>query len=225
MKTLASALMVAISLLGCASTPAPNDGLLIFDPELRLAHENPATAMIAPRPAMTTPSGPAIYNCHAYLSTPDRAEIAAAPANRNAAADYVLCDSLSLLQGAFATTAESGELDMGRSLATRLDLRSFRSSRHQRTTDDAFTLEALAGRPLKIGPRTAELESPDWYFKLEVVAVADIDGSGEVDWLVWVVDQSLTGSYFTVSPLVVIDPVEDSLLEAAVEPLQVPNRP
>ena len=225
MKTLAPALLFAISLLGCAITPPPTNTLLIFDPELRLARREAATAMMAPRQAMTTPSGVSIHNCHAYLSAPDRAEIAAAPANRDAAAGYVLCDSLALLQEASAAPSDVGDAEMGRSLATRLDLRSFRSSRHQLTTDDAFTLEAVAGQPLDVGPRSAELESPDWYFKLEVIAVADIDGSGKADWLVRVVDQSLKGSYFTVSSVVVVDPVEHRLLEATAEPLQAAKQP
>lgn len=215
MKTLAPALLVAISLLGCASTPPATEGLLIFDPELRLAHENPVASMMISRPAMTTPSGASIDTCHVYLSTPDRAEITAAPANRDAAADYVLCDSLALLQDASAAPSAVGDTDMGRPLATRLDLRSFRSSRHQLTTDNAFTLDAVAGQPLEIGPRSAEFETPDWYFKLEVIAVADIDGSGRADWLVRVVDQSLSGTYLTVSPLVIYDPDDHGLLRAA----------
>lgn len=225
MKMLASTLLVAISLLGCASTPPPNDGLLIFDPELRLAHENRAASMVASRPAMTTPSGASIDTCHVYLSTPDRAEITAAPANRDAATDYVLCDSLALLQDSSAAPSAVGDVDMGQSLATRLDLRSFRSSRHELTTDDAFTLDAVAGQPLEIGPRSAEFETPDWYFKLEVIAVADIDGSGKADWLVRMVDQSLKGSYFTVSSVVVVDPVAHGLLAATPEPLQAAKQP
>lgn len=111
--------------------------------------------------------------------------------------------------------AKSARIDIGEALATRLDLRSFRSSRHQLTTDDAFTLDALSVQPIKIRPRTAELETPDWYFKLEVIAVADIDGSGKADWLVRVVDQSLSGTYLTVSPLVIYDPGNHGLLRAA----------
>lgn len=222
MRLAAFNVIFALSLSACASVgdpgPGPGAGVMILNPELRSASTDYAMTMAAPRTPMTMTSGASVSSCGEYLALPDHVDMAPVPDNEIASLEYVVCDSLSVLQDALPVAATAVTDDMGASLARRLDLRTFRSSMHQLTTDEAFTLQALADHPLRIGAHTAELDSPGWYFKQEVVAVADIDASGQPDWLVWIVDQSLGGTYLTVAPLVIYDPDANGRLEASPLP-------
>lgn len=218
MKAIVSSAALGLLLVACASTSTTGEEVMIFDPELRSAHADYAEAMATPRTPMTMTSGATVSSCGEYLAQRDQVDVAPTPDNRIASLEYVICDSLFVLQDALPVADGIVGSDMGQALATRLDLRSFRSSRHQRTTDEAFTLQAVSDHPLDVGAYAAELNSPGWYFKLEVVAVADFDASGRPDWLIWVVDQSLKGTYLTVAPLIVHDPGAHGLLRAM--PLQ-----
>lgn len=115
----------------------------------------------------------------------------------------MICDSVAVLQKAQA--APRAEAVYGEALARQLDFRTFPSSLHQRTTDASFTLENLASEPLQTDRYTATLDSPDWFIRLELVAIADIDGDGRTDGLVWFTDESKTGTYLSVQALVAPD--------------------
>lgn len=216
MRVIASATL-GLLLAACASTGNYTD-VIVLNPELRIANIDYAATMAAARTPLRMMSGETASTCGEYLAMRGGVDIAPSPDNQAASLEYVVCDSLSVLPSASRVAATNVHPDLGEALATRLDLRSFRSSRHQRTTDDAYTLEAVADHPLVVGPHTAELASRDWYFKLEVVAVADIDASGRPDWLIWVVDQSLDGTYLTVVPLLIRDPGADGRLDATPLP-------
>lgn len=218
MKAVASSIILALSLAACASTTTPSNDVIILNPELHAANADYAASMAVPRSPMTMASGATVSNCEEYLALGDGVDIEPAPNNRIPSLEYVTCDSLSVLQDALPIPAADISDSMGESLSTRFDMRSFRSSMHQRTTEEAFTLQALTDHPLKIGAHVAELDSPSWYFKLEVVAVADIDASGKPDWLIWVVDQSLEGTYLAIYPLIIYDPVASGLLTASPLP-------
>lgn len=218
MKAVASCIIFVLSLAACASTTTPSNDVMILNPELHAASADYAASMAVPRSPMTMASGATVSNCGEYLALGDGVDIEPSPNNRIPALEYVTCDSLSVLRGALPVAAADISDRMGEALANRLDMRSFRSSMHQRTTEEAFTLQALTDHPLKIGAHAAELDSSSWYFKLEVVAVADIDASGKPDWLIWVVDQSLEGTYLALEPLIIHDPVANGLLKASPLP-------
>ena len=214
MRTMVSSVFLACAVTACASTGNARDEALILNAELRDAHANYSATLAAPRAPLTMDSGATVSSCDEYLAQGSRAGIASVAENSTASLEYVICDSVAALHGALPALLDDGARAPGSALADRLDLRSFRSSRHQRTTDEAYTLRAVTDHPLDTDTYTATLDSTDWYFKLEVVAVADIDGSGQADWLVWMVDQSREGSYLSVVPLVVHDPSVDGLLTA-----------
>lgn len=218
MRTVALPLALVLSLGACASTPDAGDRMLILDSGLQAGYSDYAASMSAPRTPMTTTTGATVASCNEYLAAGNRIDLDAPPHNAAASLEYVVCDSLAALRDANPVTDPTAGDAIGQALAERLDLRSFRSSMHQRTTDEAFTLQALVDQPLKVGAHAVELDSPDWYFKVEAVAIADIDSSGQPDWLVWVVDQSREGTYLTLQPLVVQDPGQDGLLTATPLP-------
>lgn len=218
MRTTASTVLFVLSLAACASTTTASNEVMILNPELRTANADYATSMAAPRSPMMMGSGATVSSCGEYLALRDGVDIEPSPNNRIPALEYVVCDSLSVLQDASPVAATDISDNMGEALATRLDLRSFRSSMHQRTTDEAFTLQALVDHPLVIGAHKVELDSPGWYFKLEVVAVADMNANGKPDWLTRVVDQSLEGTYLAIYPLIIHDPGASGLLKASPLP-------
>lgn len=218
MRIAASACALALSLAACASTPGTDNRMLIFDSRLQADYADYAGSMSAPRSPMTTTAGATVASCNDYLAVGGRIDLDFPSGNRLASLEYVVCDLLAALQDAAPVADLTSTDDIGQTLATRLDLRSFRSSMHQRTTDEAFTLSDLADHPLTVGKHVVELDSPDWYFKVEAVAVADIDASGRPDWLVRVVDQSLGGTYLTMQPLVIRDPGQNGLLTALLLP-------
>lgn len=220
MKMIASSAVLGLSLAACAGMGPRGGEVVILNPELRVASADHAATMAAARSPLMMASGMTVSTCGEYLAVRDGdgQDIAPAPDNRLASLEYVVCDSLSALRRASPVATTAVDAGMGEALATRLDLRSFRSSWHQRTTDEAYTLQAVADHPLTFGPYTAELDTPDWYYKLEVVAVADVDASGRPDWLIWVVDQSRKGTYLTVAPLLIHDPAANGLLQATPLP-------
>lgn len=200
---------LGLSLAGCATGGAPADGVTILNPELAAAYRDQAATMAAPRAPLRV-AGATLTSCAEYLEYDAPIDTEAILHNRIALQEYVVCDSLALLQD--ARPAPDTAAGAGQALGTRLDFRTFHSSLRQRTSAEAFTLQALAGEPLAIGPHVAELDSDEWYLKLELVAVADIDANGKADWLVWVVDQSKVGSYLAFKPLVVYNATDTELL-------------
>ena len=193
MNAIRACLAIALlSLSGCASTNDVAPAIRIFNEDLRQAFENPDRTMSEPRSELALPSGATISTCREYLQHTghlDRDH----PNQMRALQDYVICDSVALLQHARPVPADP--IDAGQALATRLDFRTFPSSRGPRTSEQAFLLEALADDALVIEPNAAMLDSQDWYLRVERVAAADFDANGREDWLVWMGDDSHVGTY------------------------------
>lgn len=191
-----------LHLSACAST---NDGASrtrIFNEDLRQAVEALDREMSEPRSPLAMPSGASISTCHEYLLhgvSLDRGN----PDQMRALQAYVICDSLDLLRRARPVLASP--IDAGKALATRLDFRTFPSSRGPRTSDQAFLFETLVDDALVIEPNAATLDSEEWYLRLERVAAADFDGDGSEDWLIWITDDSHVGTYQAFHALVVYD--------------------
>jgi hypothetical protein len=184
--------LALLTLAACASTDEAATTVRIFDEELRQAFEDFDRTMSAPRSPLELHSGATISTCGEYLQQ-------AAGIKRGehgqmlALQDYVLCDSVALLQ--HAQPARESGIDAGAALATRLDFRTFGSSRGPRTSEEAFSFQTLVDEPLLLEPNAATLDSADWYLRVERVAAADFDGNGKEDWLVWISDDSHVGTY------------------------------
>ncbi|HET7410352.1 MAG TPA: hypothetical protein VFJ13_09140 [Paracoccaceae bacterium] len=204
--------LLAIALLAlsaCASTTHPDPAIRIFNAPLREAFADLDRTMSEPRHPLALSSGVTISTCREYLRHADDIE-RGRPDQMLALQDYVICDSVALLQR--AQPAPSPSIDAGQALATRLDFRTFPSSLGPRTSDHAFSFQALTDEPLVIETNAAMLDSQDWYLRVERVAAADFDGDGREDWLVWIGDASHTGTYQTFYALLVRDVVQSGTL-------------
>lgn len=203
MNTAYTCLAIALlSLSACASTNDVAPETRIFNEDLRQAFDTLDRTMSEPRSPLALPSGATISNCREYLQhtgSLDRTH----PDQMLALQAYVICDSLALLQN--ARPVSSAPIDAGQALATRLDFRTFPSSRGPRTSDQMFLFETLVDGALVIEPNAAMLDSEEWYLRLERVAAADFDGNGSEDWLIWIADDSHVGTYQAFHALLVHD--------------------
>lgn len=187
-------------LSACASSGESSHAVRIFNEDLAHAFQSFERAMAKPRAPLALPSEEAISTCREYLQ--HRVVLKRDdPRQMLALQDYVICDSLALLQR--ARPAPPSAVDAGQAIATRLDFRSFPSSRGPRTSEQAFLFEALVEAPLVIEPNAAMLDSDDWYLRMERVAAADFDGNGQEDWLVWIGDDSHVGTYQSFQALLI----------------------
>ena len=66
------------------------------------------------------------------------------------------------------------------------------------------TLNKLTG-DLKLGVNSASVESNDWRYALELVAVTDINKNGTADWIIWLIDEAKTGNYRAYQTLIAFD--------------------
>ncbi|MGD9386414.1 MAG: hypothetical protein PVF28_07655, partial [Thioalkalispiraceae bacterium] len=127
--------------------------------------------------------------------------------------EYLECDVLSLL-GDSSFTREKQKVSTGEALATRLDLRTFPSSLFRRVDDNAYTLKQVAGKQTSSTQHTVVYETDDWFYRLEVVAQADLNKNGEPDWIVWLFDEAKTGNYRSYQTLIIYDPAKQDKLKA-----------
>ena len=207
-----------LTLSACASTGNIGPTIQIFDEDLRQVFENFDRTMSEPRSPLALRSGGNISTCHDYLqhsARVDRAE----PAQMVALQEYVVCDSVALLQRALPVPET--RIDAGAAIATRLDFRTFPSSRGPRTSDDAFSFQTLVDAPLAIETNAAMLDSDEWYLRIERVAAADFDGNGQEDWLLWVSDDSHVGTYQTFHALLIQNVTATGPLVGTSVPCQV----
>lgn len=186
--------------------------LQIFDTSLADAKHNRAAAMSTQRTPMQSASGKVIDTCTDYLGQPPTMDWTANPDNAIALPDYVICDSLAALAHAKPTAIV--DTAWGEKLASQLDFRSFRSSLYQRTSDDQFTLEQLAGQPLQIDGHSAALDTAEWFLKVRLVALGDFNNDGHADGLLWLTDQATQGTYISVQAIVVDDIGSGGILKA-----------
>jgi len=71
-----------------------------------------------------------------------------------------------------------------------------------------------------ISPRATSvtLETEDWTFTLEVVAIARINNNATPDWTLWVLDESNSVNYRGFSELILYDPGGQEFYRATTYP-------
>ena len=90
-------------------------------------------------------------------------------------------------------------------MSQKLDLRSFPSSFGPRLDDKSYTLEMIAASSLSVKSNSVLYESEDWSYKIELIAMSDVNGNKKEDWILWVTDESKGGNYRNYQTLVVYD--------------------
>jgi hypothetical protein len=192
-------LFSAWMLVGCQH--AASEHSWIFVDELRGAMGARAQALRVARSPLLLDSGLSVTDCSQYIAARRAgAGVSEQVDARMVASEYLVCDALCAT--AEARPVRSAAAARGRALATRLNLRSFDSSLGPRLPEGGPTLQALPGQ-LRTDDTTATLDSDGWHVSLAIVAEADLDRDGDIDWLVWLTDEATTSNYRTYHTLIV----------------------
>ncbi|WP_245711219.1 hypothetical protein [Paracidovorax valerianellae] len=220
---LAAAVMVT-GALHAANTSAAADNAAgvvhVINSELLSALQNLKATLPAGRTPLAFDNGASAKNCLEYSDLLSTSKPVESTRNFEIRSEYRLCDGIRIIAGkpvVAQKAAASGE--QGKTLYEKLDLRSFPSSLHNRTDASKRTLSALLPGDVRSEGSTVQVETPEQFFRLEVVGIID-HGTGQApEWIVWVTDQLKTGSYRGYSTLVVHPPrVASDLYTAAPSP-------
>ncbi|PCK01683.1 MAG: hypothetical protein COA42_22950 [Alteromonadaceae bacterium] len=132
------ALLLSFSLTACASTDSDYVPNITFAP-LKSAYTNYASEIDKTRPSLTFNNKSHASNCTDYFSARKKSNIVETGVNFLVAQEYLICDTLNAIKHATPTnntsTRKNTVFDGGKQLATKVDLRSFRSSFYRRVDD------------------------------------------------------------------------------------------
>lgn len=134
-------------------------------------------------------------------------------ANQRVRSEYLICDVL----GKLGPSPEVRALpagDYGATLASRLDLRSFPSSLGPMVDEQHHTLASLFDGQVKIEKDRAVVKTPDMFLSLSIVLVGDLNHSGSPEWIVWLSDEVLAGTYRGYETLLIKDVAPNGPLHA-----------
>jgi hypothetical protein len=134
-------------------------------------------------------------------------------ANQRVKSEYLVCDVLEQL-GPTPNVKTLAAGNYGSALASRLDLRSFPSSLGPMVDEQHYTLSQLFGSQVSIEGDGAAVKTSDMSFSLTIVAAGDLDHSGGADWIVWLSDEVLAGTYRGYQTLLIRNVAPVGLLRA-----------
>ncbi len=141
-------------------------------------------------------SGETAEDCNRYFALMDSSTPAETKDNQLAAQDYVICDTVkALAKVQHADFTGLGISNPGAMLAGRVALDSLPSSVFQQIRDKNSTMSIQLEDYLRVNKYSAIAEADDWYYELTVHAVADLNGDGAEDWLVWLTDKAKNGDH------------------------------
>ena len=203
-------------LAACAGTDLTTQPI-ILNAEVAAAYQQPDAVLGERRPPLRLANGSTVTDCTAYLAARDYSPVEETTANMAVRNEYRICDTLDVLRGSAAPTGVALPLPAyAESLRDRLDLRSFPSSLRQLADDYPTAADLPATMTATTSNASLLIESEDWQYRLEVVAVADTDANGREDWLVWLTDEALRGSYRDYRLLIISGANEPGYLTATV---------
>lgn len=198
-----SILLVTVLLSACDSKQEQKSEVVIYNADVAEAVSQYKTTLKLKRTEVIFENSVKANNCESYIKAIKSSRINEGVNNQLVKSEYLICDALLLVGDTKYTTSKSNS-DLGKSLSQRLDLRSFPSSRFQMLDEKMHTLDKLTG-DLKVGANSASVESKDWHYALELVAVTDVNKNGKADWIVWLIDEAKMGNYRGYQTLVAYD--------------------
>lgn len=206
-EAFASIMLSTMSLVSCSASPS-GPTINVLDPELLAAYASYSSTWQQRRTTLEFDNGQSANDCAAYVELAVTHNTKETVFNQQVHGEYVICDALKLLGPNAKVEGGSAIPALGARLADGLDLRSFESSFNQRSDAERHTLSSLDPSHLKVEGATVEMETESWYFRVEVVALGDLNGNAVPDWIVSVVDEAKFGTYRGYSTVLVFDPGE-----------------
>jgi len=216
--TLYSSLLSICFLSGCSSVSSHNNHHIVND-VLKSSYQDIAHSLSKSRGNLLFNNGEVANNCNSYFLLNTKYDVDESVYNQQVKSEYLICDALEILINASSVSnSKINDLSFGGKLASKLDLRTFPSSLYRTGTEEAHTLKSIFPEQFKSFKNVVEVETEDWAFTLEAVAMAKINNNSLPDWIVWVLDESKSGNYRGYSTLIIYDPEEQKQLKATVYP-------
>ena len=158
-------------------------------------------------------SGTPANNCSTYLKEVKKSAVKETVNDQIIHTEYLICEVYDLVNGTKIVKQKFGE-NFGSILSSKLDLTSFRSSLNRRARVNGPTLIDLGKKLLTTDESSVTYETEEWFYRLEVVAITDLNHDGLQDWIVSLEDKSKAGNYHAGAILVVLGPTDATLLKA-----------
>ena len=204
MKSNMLVLVLAITLFSCSAENDTPISTRVFNADVASSLNNFKQSFNSKRAELEFISGIKVNSCDTYSKEVENSKISEGVNNQIAKSEYLLCDVLGLL-GNKSYSVKKADVNISNLIASKLDLRSFPSSLGPRIDDKSHTIKSIAGNDLAVKANAAIYETPDWNFKLELVAISDINANKKEDWILWVTDESKSGNYRSYQTLVLYD--------------------
>lgn len=189
-----------------------------ISPELATALQDLKTALYTPKTPLTFDNGAAARNCAEYSHLLTSHVPEESVRNAEIRAEYLVCDAIHLISNeSFLVTRHTLPATAAKALLERLDLRSFPSSLHNRTTDQSHTLKTLLmSGTVKTTRDSVAIKTDEQFFSLQIAAVISRPASNgstkkrQSEWIVWVGDEMKSGNYKSYRTLIVRPPTPSS---------------
>lgn len=132
-----------------------------------------------------------------------------------AASEYLICDVIALLKNSERVSTQP-LTGTGKALYTHIDIRSLPTSLSQLADTEKFVFSSINDIPVAITDNSVISDTEDWFFKLEVVAISDLNKNKQQDWIIWMTDEAKDGNYRAYKTLVIYDPPSDAAWRAVL---------
>lgn len=189
----------------------------ILDENILKAYQKIEETISVKRTPLLFIRGKSADNCRSYFDLISQHEIVDTTYNHVVKAEYVVCDVLKILADSTPFLGKSDRRLIGLKLLFDLDLRSFPNSLRQ-INENSYTFNSLFPNNWLIDGATITVDTEDWFYSVEVVAVVRANNNSTEDWIVQFVDDSKEGTYIDVQTLIIYDPQKSDLLQATSYP-------
>lgn len=191
---------------GCQLLGSGKKQATIYSAELYSAYSAVPQSLSIGRSDLIFKSGEVATDCNSYYQLSLAGRVDESVSNQQVRGEYLVCDALKILENTTLSAVDSVDVTFGQALRSGLDLRSFPSSVRQLAEETKYSFEELFPAESDVLAETVRLSLEDWNLSVSVVATLDLNASGNADWVIWVVDESLDGNYRSYGTYVIYDP-------------------
>lgn len=197
--------VVAVLLFGCVAQSKVPDVVILLNNDTTKAISRYSETASKKRVPVEFDSGEKADTCESYMRLAAKSTLKEDVANQLGKSEYLMCDVLAIVGNRKTIAGDIHKASAyGTALASRLDLRTFPSSLFQMLDENRHTLTQLNAKAVTT-TTSASSETDDWRYRLELVAVLDVDKNGKPDWVLWLSDESKSGNYRSYQTLIAYD--------------------
>jgi hypothetical protein len=165
------------------------------------------------RTPLTLSDNSTVTNCAQFFDKGVRASESVM--SQMVTSEYLICDLLALLKSSDRVSTQPFT-GTGKALYTHIDIRSLPTSLSQLADAEKFVFSSINDIPVIVTDNSVISDTEDWFFKLEVVAVADLNKNRKYDWIFWMTDEAKDGNYRAYKTLVIYDPPSNAAWRAVL---------